>query len=242
VLEYYDDLENVIPEGERIGSITLAHAYLKNLDEVNENRDWMTERAKSPEGFTADSFLFMLHSITGEIDEAFAWVENGIENKSTLLMLRYPDPIVDDLRKDKRFQKYFEQMFGVVKSVSSKSDKKALLGKEEAEDYRQKLIDLIEQQEVFLDAGLTLRSLAGQIDIHPNKLSWLINEMHEQNFNQFINNYRIEHFKKLAVDPEKSQFSIIGLAYDSGFNSKTVFNTYFKKSTGQSPKAWIQAQ
>jgi adenylate cyclase len=242
VLDYYDGLENVIPEGERIGSITLAHAYLNNTDQTKENREWMKEQAKSPEGFTSDSFLFMLHSVSGEIDEAFTWVENGIKDKSTLLMLRYPDPIVDDLRKDKRYQKYFQKMYGVVKTVRSKSDKKALLVKDEAEDYRQKLIDLVEQNEVFLDAGLTLRSLAAQIDIHPNKLSWLINEMHEQNFNQFINNYRIEHFKKLAVDPEKSQFSIIGLAYDSGFNSKTVFNTYFKKSTGQSPKAWIQAQ
>ncbi|MGB1102882.1 MAG: helix-turn-helix domain-containing protein [Crocinitomicaceae bacterium] len=46
----------------------------------------------------------------------------------------------------------------------------------------------------------------------------------------------------MAKEPDSSQFSILGLAYESGFNSKTVFNTYFKKETGLTPKAWIQKQ
>jgi TolB-like protein/AraC-like DNA-binding protein len=242
VIDYYDGLEEVIPEGERVGSLALAYAHLNNLDKRDECLELIREHAKSTDGFTADSFLFMMYAVTGEIDKAFDWVENGIKNKSTLLMLRYPDPMVEVLREDQRYKNFFNQMYRVSETVTPKSDKKALLNDKEAEDYRNKLIDLVEQNEVFLDSGLTLRSLAEQIGIHPNKLSWLINEMHEKNFNQFINTYRIDHFKKLAADPNKAQFSILGLAYDSGFNSKTVFNTYFKKSTGQSPKAWMKAQ
>ena len=108
--------------------------------------------------------------------------------------------------------------------------------------YKDKLLDLMEKDKVYLDATLSLRALAKQIDLHPNKLSWLINDMQEQNFNQFINAYRIVHFKNLALNPNNAHLSIMGLAYESGFNSKTVFNTYFKKSTGISPKAWIKAQ
>jgi len=69
-------------------------------------------------------------------------------------------------------------------------------------------------------------------------LSWLPNEQTGKNFNTFISHYRTEYFKTLAVDPDNSHISIIGLAYESGFNSKTVFNTFFKKETGMTPKEY----
>jgi len=69
-------------------------------------------------------------------------------------------------------------------------------------------------------------------------LSWLPNEQTGKNFNTLISHYRTEYFKTLAVDPDNSHISIIGLAYESGFNSKTVFNTFFKKETGMTPKEY----
>lgn len=92
----------------------------------------------------------------------------------------------------------------------------------------------------FLIPNLTLRMLADQLEIHPNKLSWLLNERKGKNFNEFINHYRIQYFKKLALNPENRHISLIGLAYESGFNSKTVFNTYFKKETGMTPKEFLK--
>ncbi|MEZ4937287.1 MAG: helix-turn-helix domain-containing protein [Crocinitomicaceae bacterium] len=242
VLGYFDGLDAHVSTGERLGALALAYAFKKDGANTEKYMDLLREDAKSPDGFTSDSYLFILYAVTDEIDKAFEWVESAIKNKSTLLMLRYPDPIVDSLKADERYAKYHKEIFKTEVKEVTKSTKKALLGDTAAAEYRAKLIEHIEEEEAYLDPALTLRSLAEQIDIHPNKLSWLINEMQEQNFNQFINKYRIEHFKKLAVDPENSQYSILGLAYDSGFNSKTVFNTYFKESTGQSPKAWIDAQ
>jgi len=81
--------------------------------------------------------------------------------------------------------------------------------------------------------------LAEQINIRPDQLSWLLNEGIGKNFNEFINHYRIENFKSLAKDPENTKLTIMGLAYDSGFNSKTVFNTYFKKETGLTPSQYM---
>jgi YesN/AraC family two-component response regulator len=63
-------------------------------------------------------------------------------------------------------------------------------------------------------------------------LSHIINTESEKNFNDFLNEFRIDHFKKLL---ENDQFSIEGMAYESGFKSKTSFYRAFKKSTGQTP-------
>lgn len=242
VIHYFNDCQADLVEGEKTGAIALASAYKNDQENTKKYMGMLQEQAKSPDGFTSDSFLFMMYAVTGQTDKAFDWVENGIENKSTLLMLRYPDPVVDVLREDKRYQKLFDRIFQTKVKGAAKTEKKALLDEASAKEYKTMLLAHLEQNEPYLDSALSLRLLAEQIDIHPNKLSWLINEMHEQNFNQFINRYRVEHFKKLAVNPDSDQFSILGLAYESGFNSKTVFNTYFKKTTGLSPKAWIDAQ
>jgi TolB-like protein/AraC-like DNA-binding protein/Tfp pilus assembly protein PilF len=242
VIHYFDDFEEEFVEAEKTGAIALAYALKKDKENTKKYLNILLEQAKSPDGFAFDSYVFMIYAVTGEIDKAFEWVENGIKNKASLLMLRFTDPMVDELRADERYEKLHDRIYQTDIKASSESGKKALMDETTAAEYKEKLMEHVVQNEAFLDANLTLRSLANQIDLHPNKLSWLINELHEQNFNQFINNYRIEHFKKLAVNPDNSQFSILGLAYESGFNSKTVFNTYFKKATGQTPKAWINTQ
>ncbi|HCQ16362.1 MAG TPA: adenylate cyclase, partial [Cryomorphaceae bacterium] len=103
------------------------------------------------------------------------------------------------------------------------------------------LLQHISEEEPFLNPQLSLRSLAQQLQIHPNQLSWLLNEKLGKNFNEFINHYRVETFKGLATNPSNSHISLIGLAYESGFNSKTVFNTYFKKEVGMTPKEFLKA-
>jgi len=78
--------------------------------------------------------------------------------------------------------------------------------------------------------------------MHPNQLSWLLNESIGKNFSEFVNHYRVKAFKENANAPKNSHLSLLGLAYDSGFNSKTVFNTYFKKETGLTPKQFLKNQ
>jgi adenylate cyclase len=102
-------------------------------------------------------------------------------------------------------------------------------------------LNYITTKKPYLSPDLSLRLLAKQIDIHPNQLSWLLNESIGKNFNEFINYYRVEAFKALSNDPKNRHITLMGLAYDSGFNSKTVFNTYFKKETGLTPKQFIKA-
>jgi len=111
---------------------------------------------------------------------------------------------------------------------------------------RQNLIDALDrnmnEDQIFLDSDLSLRKLADVLDTSSNKLSWLINEEKAVNFNDYINGYRLEYFKKLALKPSNQNLTLLGLALESGFNSKSTFNDYFKKKTGQTPRSWVKSQ
>lgn len=133
---------------------------------------------------------------------------------------------------------------GRINEVSCTSSlpaqKPALLDENTARAYSNHLLSYISENKPYLNPELSLRDLANQIDIHPNHLSWILNKSIGQNFNQFINQYRVEAFKNLARDQENKNFTIEGLAYESGFNSKTVFNTYFKRETGLTPRQFLK--
>lgn len=104
------------------------------------------------------------------------------------------------------------------------------------------LQQLMETEGAYQNADLSLRRLAERLNLTANKLSWLLNEHIGQNFNAYINAFRLKQFQRLALDPANSHLTLLGLAYESGFNSKTVFNAYFKKSTGMTPRAWVKKQ
>jgi YesN/AraC family two-component response regulator len=161
--------------------------------------------------------------------------------KSSILFLGFADPLAQNLRMDERYQVFHSRLYGQLPKTTQKKDKTALLDDKTATDYSTTLLAYMTEEQPYLSPDLSLRSLAERIEIHPNQLSWLLNDKMGQNFNQFVNHYRVEHFKELAVDKSNSHISLIGLAYESGFNSKTVFNTYFKKEVGMTPKEWIKS-
>jgi AraC-like DNA-binding protein len=109
---------------------------------------------------------------------------------------------------------------------------------QEAENHFDKLLDLMEEKEAYLDPDLTLAALADQLTIHKNYLSQIVNERTGRTFNDFVNSYRIEKVKKLLADPIRKETTILDLAFEAGFNSKTPFNNAFKRHTGESPIAF----
>lgn len=113
--------------------------------------------------------------------------------------------------------------------------KKKLIPDEQLIDLKTSLIRLMETQKPFLEAELSLVRLAQQLDISPHLLSYVINSGFGENFYQLVNRYRIEEAQKLMADVQMNHLSLLGIAYEVGFNSKTVFNTTFKKVTGQTP-------
>jgi len=99
----------------------------------------------------------------------------------------------------------------------------------------QKLKSYLEEAKPYLNESLTLTELAEQLGMTRNSLSALINNATGENFYSFINEYRVEEAKRLITDPKKQQFTILTLAYEAGFSSKSSFQAIFKKFTGMTP-------
>ncbi|MEL7427773.1 MAG: AraC family transcriptional regulator, partial [Bacteroidota bacterium] len=97
---------------------------------------------------------------------------------------------------------------------------------------------LMQDQLPHLDPKLTLRDLAEQMGMPANQLSQLLNMGFQQNFAEFVNSYRLQTFKEKVANPKLHHLTLLALAYDSGFNSKTVFNTFFKKKMGMTPRTY----
>ena len=91
----------------------------------------------------------------------------------------------------------------------------------------------------YTNPNLTIHELAGGLKMPPHVLSKVINEGFGKNFFDFINEYRVEEFKQRMDDPRSKQYTLLSLAFDVGFNSKTAFNRAFKKLTNQTPKDYF---
>lgn len=101
-----------------------------------------------------------------------------------------------------------------------------------------KLIRFMGERKPFLDPELSLSSLSRLVGLNRNQLSQLINVGMGENFYDFINKYRVEEVKRLMADPQKQNYSLLGLAMDAGFKSKSTFNLVFKRFTGLTPTAY----
>ena len=105
----------------------------------------------------------------------------------------------------------------------------------ELRPWRDKLLTLMADERPWLEPELTLAELAQRLRTHPAQLSRLINLGCGQNFNDFVNTYRVAEARRKLADPRFAHYSLVGVALESGFNSKSTFNRVFKKLTGQVP-------
>ena len=105
-------------------------------------------------------------------------------------------------------------------------------------DILQRLEDLMIKEKMFLNSSITLGEIADKLSVIPRYLSQVINELKGQNFYDFVNSYRIEEAKKILSDPSHDDEKILAVLFESGFNSKSVFNTVFKKITGITPSEY----
>ncbi len=129
-------------------------------------------------------------------------------------------------------------------SISEKSNINQNV-KSEAEDFSDLALEiknLVEGEKMYLNSGLNIDNISGRIGIHRNTISKCINEYYKQNFHQFINSYRIIHSQKLLKDPSQDNITIEGVALNSGFSSKSVFNPAFKEKVGVTPSEYRKAR
>lgn len=108
----------------------------------------------------------------------------------------------------------------------------------EIEAMHRRILALLEEEHIYLDEELTLGSMAHKIPTTDKKLSTLINHHLHTNFYDLINAYRVQVAKQKLAAQEFQHLTILAIAFDSGFKSKTSFNRIFKKETGMSPSAF----
>jgi AraC-like DNA-binding protein len=108
----------------------------------------------------------------------------------------------------------------------------------EAEKYQQQLQTLMNTAQLYLNPALKLDVLAGRLMISEKLLSSLLNQHIGKNFNDFINEYRVQEAQKKLADPGLNHFTIASIAADCGFNSLATFQRCFKQFTGSTPSQY----
>ena len=112
---------------------------------------------------------------------------------------------------------------------------------EQAQKMIKKINDFMLEEKPFLDSNYTINQLSKEVGISSRELSKLLNQYVSQNFHDYINNFRVEEFKKLVKDAKNAKFSILSISMDAGFRSKSTFNTAFKKFTGITPSQYYKS-
>jgi YesN/AraC family two-component response regulator len=106
------------------------------------------------------------------------------------------------------------------------------------EKEAQRIKDQVSELELYLDPDLTLAQLSKSLKLPPAQVSEIINSGIGQNFNDFINSYRVARFKKIIDSGDRDHLSLLAIGQEAGFNSKATFNRVFKKMTGKSPSEY----
>ncbi len=114
--------------------------------------------------------------------------------------------------------------------------------KREKEATIQTLLILMKRDKPYLEPELTLEQLASRLSLKPRTLSQAINDILRQNFFDFVNHYRIDEAKNLLTNPKDKKITVLEILYQVGFNSKSSFNTLFKKYTGLTPTEFRKEQ
>jgi AraC-like DNA-binding protein len=154
------------------------------------------------------------------------------DKEKTIVVQKNAEPKVENL----------ESTTPLVMNVETSSQKQyqSAMDKEELEIYKEKLGQLMEKEEPYLNQRLSIGEVAEMIKTNVHTLSRVINEGYQKNFYDFINHYRIQKFIQLANHEKFKHLTFLAIAMEVGFSSKSAFNRAFKKTTGVTPSEYFQ--
>ncbi|SDS38546.1 helix-turn-helix domain-containing protein [Winogradskyella sediminis] len=188
--------------------------------------------------------VFIL-SNSSYIEQGFTRLKEMIEQRRGQVINYRQEPFLQPLHNTKAFSELHKSNLSIedvnYHQIDEEKPSSIILDAQQTETLKEELRSYFEEDEPFLNPQLSLKFVADVFELNTNKISYVINKAFHLNFNDFVNSYRLNHFKSIAIDPKNSHLTILGLAYDSGFNSKSVFNTYFKKTEGTTPSKWVKS-
>jgi AraC-like DNA-binding protein len=129
-------------------------------------------------------------------------------------------------------------LFKRAAKTKAGTSKEFSLDPERAEEMRKRLVYLFEVEKIFKNDDLTLRSLAEDLSVPPHQLSWVLNKKMSVTFSGLLNSYRIEEVKKRLASAADAEKTILDIAFDAGFRTKTSFNRTFFRLTGKTPSQY----
>lgn len=123
-----------------------------------------------------------------------------------------------------------------------KTEKNLAQNDTRSQEISYQLLRFMEDNRPYLEEDLSLQKLSLLMNISTHQLSQAINQNLNTNFYKFVNAYRVEEVKKKLKNPEFEKYSILGIAFESGFNSKSTFNKIFKEETGMTPSEFKRSE
>ncbi len=198
----------------------------------NINLDWLRKLVYS---FGTVWTILMVVATIHHIFHLFSWIfcTDGISLSLSafIILIGY-----FGLKQKEIFLGYDRDQL-VTESTKSKYAGSSLKDSD-AKLHIEKLTSYMALEKPYLNADLNLPQLANDLNIPSHHLSQVINKNLELNFFDFINRYRIDETKAKMANPKYNNLSLLGIAFDSGFNTKSAFNRVFKKMTGLTPSEY----
>lgn len=127
-----------------------------------------------------------------------------------------------------------EEIENTTPELKPKSQK-VRISPERIKELSEQIEALMEKDKLFQETELTLQQLAQKLGVPSYQVSQTLNDGMKKNFYDLVNSYRVEEAKRLLIDPGNLNYTILSVGFEAGFNSKTTFNTVFKKFTGLTP-------
>ena len=128
----------------------------------------------------------------------------------------------------------------IIETKNEEFKNKNILSEEDLNTWKNKLLKVFDTEKPYLNPELTLSDLADKLKTNTSILSQVINTGFDKNFNDFVNEYRVETFKQKMKTPQYQHYTMLAVAFDCGFNSKTTFNRAFKKLTNSMPSEFLK--
>jgi len=210
--------------------------YLENYTGASlESLNWLFQFTLALSIFFSIAFLKNIFKFTAYPDVA-EWLKVGLILSELVIIFWY-------LYKALNNPALFRNIDSRLKLVSEIifEDKNINPGVISEKEHNSTLLTLkqyMTEEMPFLNPSLTIQEVSKDIKIPVRELSVLINHNLEQHFYDFVNNYRIAYAMDLLKDASQNKVTVLEILYAAGFNSKSSFNTAFKKHTGQTPTAY----
>ncbi|WOD43557.1 helix-turn-helix domain-containing protein [Hwangdonia lutea] len=242
-LSYFGSLEGVsVKDLSKLGGETMCYAKLNETEKCNEGLRKLETYLTTELVDKAFTFLILVNALLGNSEKVIDLVEQAYHNRLPLILLLNPSPILKTVKNHKRFKDIM--LKAIPDNVNYKQKRKykqALLKTNEIKKYSKELEQIMMDYKLYLNPDLSLKDLASYLELPANYASQLLNLGFQKNFSEYVNTFRVNEFKERILQEENKDLTIMAVAYDSGFNSKTVFNTFFKKIEGATPNAYIKS-